>query len=169
MPLGLGPRFLVEAAFLVAVAVAAAVLDLSTPAIVAVMGAAWLLVAALEWGLSRRAAARERAAVSLPMAEPARAPFVPPVPEPKVEPEPLHEPIPPEPVVARAAVEPEETPLEPDPPPLPEPIAPAAEERVELVAVPDLDPESEPDDEKRREGEDRHSLRGEHERFDRAR
>lgn len=144
MPLGLGPRFVVEAAFLVAVAVAAAMLSLSTPAIVAVMGGAWLLVAAIEWGLSRRAAARERAA-TLPAA-PARAPATEaPAPEPLVEPEPLREPIPPEPVAVAAAVERAEPPPEAAPPPLPEPVPPAFEERVELVVVPEPEPEPEPE------------------------
>jgi hypothetical protein len=142
MPLGLGPRFIVEAAFLVAVAVAAAVVSLTTPAIVAVMGGAWLLVAGLEWGLSRRAAARERTATRL--TTPARAPSPqPPIPEPTVEPEPLPEPIPPEPVAVHASAEPKPEPPEPAPPPLPEPVPPTVEERVELVAVPDPEPEPE--------------------------
>ena len=147
MPLGLGPRFIVEAAFLVAVAVAAAVLSLSTPAILAVMGGAWLLVAAIEWGLSRRAAARERAAPSPPT--PASAPAAQAaVREPLLEPEPLPEPIPPEPVATSAVVEPDAGAPEPAAPALPEPVSPAVEERVELVAVPEPEPEPEPERER---------------------
>jgi hypothetical protein len=147
MPLGLGPRFVVEAAFLIAVAVVAAMRELTTPAIVGVMGGAWLLVAAIEWGVSRRAAARpaHKEAVAPPpvpvMPHEARAP----VSEPEPEPEPLSEPIAPEPVTVSAvspAEEPE--PAEPTPPPLPEPVPPVAAERVELAAVPEPEPEPEP-------------------------
>ena len=130
MSLRLGPRFLVEAAFLVAVAVAAALLDLSTPAIVGVMAAAWLAVAVFEWALSRRGDAREREPVVLPPDVAA---------EPALDAEPLPEPIPPEPVsgVADAAAA-DATTAEGAPPPLREPISPG--ERPELVAVPDAPP-----------------------------
>jgi len=46
---GPGLRFLLEAAFLIVLAVAAGLAELSTTTIVLVMGAAWLLVAAIEW------------------------------------------------------------------------------------------------------------------------
>jgi hypothetical protein len=46
---GPGVRFAVEAAFLIAVAVAAGLAELSATTIVLVMGAAWLLVATIEW------------------------------------------------------------------------------------------------------------------------
>jgi outer membrane biosynthesis protein TonB len=151
MPLGLGPRFVVEAAFLIAVAVAAGMLSLATPAIVAVMAAAWLLVAAVEWGVSRRATRageRERAATRFGAAD---RPDVR-LPEPQLEPEPLPEPVPPAPVEetwqARPSVAPPDGPA-----PLPEPVSPGeepllkpepAEERPELVAVPEPEPEPEP-------------------------
>jgi hypothetical protein len=46
---GPGLRFVLEAAFLIALAVAAGLAELSATTIVLVMGAAWLLVAAIEW------------------------------------------------------------------------------------------------------------------------
>jgi hypothetical protein len=157
MPLGLGPRFVVEAAFLIAVAVAAGMLSLATPAIVAVMAGAWLLVAAVEWGVSRRGAARARArevaAAHVDVAEPSRVRVREPLPQP--EPEPLAEPVPPEQVEETAEAHPPVAP--PDvPAPLPEPVSPGeeepstpepAQERPELVAVPDPEPEPEPEPE----------------------
>jgi hypothetical protein len=53
VPVGLGPRFLIEAAFLVAVAVAAGFARLGTVTIIVVMAGAWLLMAAVEWVISR--------------------------------------------------------------------------------------------------------------------
>jgi hypothetical protein len=47
------PRLVLEVAFLVLVAVLAVLAELDTAAIVAVMGAAWLLVAFAEWAASR--------------------------------------------------------------------------------------------------------------------
>jgi len=149
MPLGLGPRFVVEAAFLIAVAVAAAMLDLTTPAIVAVMAGAWSLVAAVEWLLSRRAGVREAATVAPAEREPAPPPA--PEPEPVVAPEALPEPVEPEPVAVTAAARPEEEPTDETPPALPEPVPPAAEERVELTVVPEPEPEPEPEPVRRRE------------------
>jgi hypothetical protein len=144
MPLGLGPRFVVEAAFLIAVAIVAAMASLTTPAIIAVMAGAWLLVAAVEWGLSRRSAAPERAAHRAEAAPPPITEHSAPMParEPEPEPEPLPEPVPPEPVGVAAAVEDEL--FDGDAPPLAEPVPPQAEERVELVAVPAPEPEPEP-------------------------
>ena len=46
---GPGLRFALEAAFLILLAVAAGLAELSSRTIVIVMGAAWLLVAAIEW------------------------------------------------------------------------------------------------------------------------
>jgi hypothetical protein len=46
---GPGLRFVLEAAFLIVLAVAAGLAELSATTIVLVMGAAWLLVAAIEW------------------------------------------------------------------------------------------------------------------------
>ena len=54
MPSRLGPRFAIEALFLVAVAVAVGVADLSAEGIVVVMAGAWLLTAAVEWAASTR-------------------------------------------------------------------------------------------------------------------
>jgi len=45
---GLGPRFALEAGFLIALAVAAGIADLSAAAIVVVMAVAWLLVCLFE-------------------------------------------------------------------------------------------------------------------------
>jgi hypothetical protein len=53
MPVGTGPRFVIEAGFIVAVAVIAAVSKLSTVGIVLTIFAAWALVAAVEWTASR--------------------------------------------------------------------------------------------------------------------
>ena len=46
---GPGLRFVLEAGFLIALAVAAGFAELSPTTIVLVMGAAWLLVAVIEW------------------------------------------------------------------------------------------------------------------------
>jgi hypothetical protein len=46
---GPGLRFVLEAGFLIALAVVAGLADLSPTTIVLVMGAAWLLVAVIEW------------------------------------------------------------------------------------------------------------------------
>jgi hypothetical protein len=156
MPLGLGPRFVVEAAFLIAVAAAAGMLSLATPAIVAVMAGAWLLVAAVEWGLSRRGAARaRRREVAAPAAEPSHVRVREALrrPEPGLEPEPFPEPVPPEPVEEVAEAHPPVA--RPDvPAPLPEPVSPAdelllrpepAEERPSLVVLPEPEPEPEPE------------------------
>lgn len=147
MPLGLGPRFVVEAAFLIAVAVVAAVLSLTTPAIVAVMAGAWLAVAVFEWGLSRRAAAREPEAGAVPTASPAvetERLVEAATPEPVLDAEPLPEPIGPEPVAATADREAAEALSEGESPPLREPVPPArerVEEPARLVAVPEPEPE----------------------------
>src|SRR5262249_13166262 len=101
---GLGPRFLIEAGFLIAVAVAAGLARLDAIWIIVVMAGAWLLMAAVEWGISRLrrpaaapvAASPEPSAVEvLPVAPepepaPAEAPVAErsePVPEPAPEPE----------------------------------------------------------------------------------
>src|SRR6478672_7402595 len=113
MPGGLGPRFLIEAGFLIAVAVAAGLARLDAIWIIVVMAGAWLLMAAIEWGVSRLRRPRPAAATaavpteapavperSEPVPEPAAEPEVTPgpSPEPDVEPEPEPEPAPPEPV-----------------------------------------------------------------------
>lgn len=53
MPGRLGPRFALEAVFLIALAVAMGLADLSSTAIIVVMAVAWLLVALVEWLASR--------------------------------------------------------------------------------------------------------------------
>lgn len=166
MPGKFGPRFALEALFLVAAAFAAWLLDLSIAAIVAVMFCAWLLVAWLEWQAAR---GRSPSVASLlgrrriqPEAEPAAeqpsARRPPPRRRPAAslatgtaeEPPPHVRVIPQEPdpaaqpVLERAAAVPD-VPVEP-PPPAPEPVPPAAEvetsvppEDVQPVGVPVAD------------------------------
>ena len=64
MPGRFGPRFALEAVFLIALAVAMGLADLTATAIIVVMATAWLLVAVVEWLASRdaeQAWARDRA------------------------------------------------------------------------------------------------------------
>jgi hypothetical protein len=70
------PRLLLEAAFLVAVAVAAALAELDALVIIAVMAGAWLLVALAEWVGSRADRRREELLYAPP----------PPAPEPVADP-----------------------------------------------------------------------------------
>lgn len=82
---GPGLRFALEAAFLIALAVAAGLAELSPTTIVLVMGVAWLLVAVIEWLAWREGPRVTRIvredAVPPPVAEP-----VPVADEPAVEP-----------------------------------------------------------------------------------
>ena len=80
------PRVLLEVLFLAGGATAAALAELDAPVIAAVMAAAWVLVALIEWAASR--AERRREAYPLPAPVPLSAPeplpadpswFVPPV------------------------------------------------------------------------------------------
>jgi hypothetical protein len=119
-----GPRFLIEAGFIIAVAVVAGIERLGTWSIIGVVGAAWILVAAVEIGIWVRHAARRpaRALGEHPPAPPAPPPL-PPIavrPAPRVEPRP-EPPIEPklEPVVAPVA-EPPRIVAVPAPPPEPE-------------------------------------------------
>src|SRR5439155_1339328 len=57
MPGRLGPRFALEAAFLILLAVGAGLADLSPTAIVLVMVAAWVIVAVIEFTAERLGAA----------------------------------------------------------------------------------------------------------------
>lgn len=109
----LGPRFLIEAGFIVAVAVVAGVADLSTWAIIGVVAAAWILVALVELFMWSRHAVRR---------PPARTPE--PAPQPK-----------PEPVVIRQ--EPVRTPEPPMIAAAPPPPEPQPEPEPELEAEPD--------------------------------
>ena len=103
----LGPRFLIEAGFIVAVAVVAGVADLSTWAIVGVVAAAWIIVALVEMGVWARHASRR----------PARTRASEPQPEPVVaQPQPVKAPEPPK---LAAAPPPREPELEPEPEPEP--------------------------------------------------
>jgi type IV secretory pathway VirB10-like protein len=118
-----GPRFLIEAGFIIAVAVTAGLARLSTWWIIAAVGGAWAIVAVIEIGIWARHAAVTRPRHASREREPA-----PPQPPPKVavRPEPRVEPRP-------------EPRLEPKPPPLPEP--------PRVVAVPPPPPEPEPEPE----------------------
>src|SRR5919204_1390667 len=137
MPRQLGPRFALEAAFLILVAVGAGLLDLRPLLIVLVMGVAWLLVALMEYAASREApqyAARPGPYGPLPLEEPA------PVHEAIVEDRPSPTLLEPEPVAARppsdeamteiapaAPADVGEAAAEPEPEAAAEPEQPAAE------------------------------------------
>lgn len=109
-------RFLLEATFLVLVAVGAGLAGLQAVWIGVVMFGAWLLVALVERGGSRRG----RASAAPPEAERELEPEPQPEPDPEPAPEPTPEPEPePERRPELAAVPP--PPPEPDPEPEPEP------------------------------------------------
>jgi hypothetical protein len=170
---GFGPRFVVEAIFLVAVATIAGLAQFPTEAIVLVMALAWLLVAGVEWALARPGAlaALRRRAESTGLAErvdagAAEAQHVRVLPR---DPEPTAQPV----IERRTEPLPEP---ELEAPPAPEPISPAAEvstseptpavevpeveavtelpepegeaEAVEDVAEPEAEPEPEPEPER---------------------
>jgi hypothetical protein len=78
VPGRLGPRFALEAAFLILLAVGAAVADLSAQWIVVVMGAGWVLVGLFEFAADRLTT----------MFPPLHRYAAPPRPEPEREPEP---------------------------------------------------------------------------------
>jgi hypothetical protein len=71
---GPGLRFLLEAAFLIALAVAAGLAELSATTIVLVMAAAWLLVAAIEWLAWRESPVFTRRVVEEPAPPPPAEP-----------------------------------------------------------------------------------------------
>jgi len=143
VPVGLGPRFLIEAGFIVAVAIVAGVERFSTVTIVLVVGAAWLLVACVEFmtAVARKRTGRQAApAPTRPVSVPATPPVAlqpepEPAPAPDVEPGPAPEPQP-EPERPPVAEPPEPVPSQPRvvavPPPPPEP-------------QPELEPEPEPE------------------------
>jgi hypothetical protein len=140
----LGPRFGLEAAFLIGVAVVAAIVELDWTGIIAVMFVAWLLVAAVEV-----AASRTRVAAARAPAPPIDAPAPSDVAEPAghvrvLEPAPAVPEAPPvEEVETPEAVAPA---IEPEPEPEPEPEAEgaAAEAEPEAESEPELEPEPEP-------------------------
>jgi outer membrane biosynthesis protein TonB len=148
---GLGPRFLIEAGLIVAVAVAAGFARLGTGTIIVVMAAAWLVMAAVELAISRtrpRPAAEPLSAPAEPLEQRREPPAVRTVaPSPAVAEREAPEPAPaPEPdVTPGPALEPEQEP-EPEAPPEPEPAEqPPDQPRVAVVAaVPDPEPEPEP-------------------------
>jgi len=110
----LGPRFLVEAGFIVAVAVAAGIGQVGTWSIIGFVAGAWILVALVELGLWARHAQQRpqpQREQELPPPSPAPEPLV-------VRPEPVRAPEPPK--IAAAPPPPEPEP-EPEPEPAPEP------------------------------------------------
>jgi hypothetical protein len=124
-----GSRFIVEAGFIIAVAVIAGIEDLSTWWIIAVVAGAWLIVAAVEIAVwARNAAARQPQTVD----EPA-----------DLDPAPTLECAsrPPVVVLPQSSVETREA--EPSSEPEPEQIR--EPERPRIVAVPALPPEPEPE------------------------
>jgi hypothetical protein len=168
MPGRLGPRFAIEALFLIALAVGVAYADLASKWIFVVMAGGWLIVALLELSADRIWAAAPPwrrpyyVPASPPRAEPVATPSPPPAepeaaekprppeapkPEPEAEPEPVAEEEP----IADPEAEPEPEP-EPDLEPEPEPAAPLVAEAVTIItsrvapaepAHPEHEPEAE--------------------------
>jgi pilus assembly protein FimV len=127
----MGPRFAIEALFLIALAVGVAYADLATKWIFVVMAGGWLVVALLELTADRIWAA----------APPWRRPYYVPASPPRAEP--VAATPPPAAVEPEAEAEPEPA-AEPEPEPEPEPeLEPAAEEEVEQPE-PEPEPELEP-------------------------
>jgi hypothetical protein len=145
MPGRLGPRFAIEALFLIALAVGVAYADLASKWIVAVMAGGWLVVALLELTADRIWAA----------APPWRRPYYVPAPPPRAQhvveaaPAPAH--VEPEPAAVPAPVAASQPEPEPQPEPEAEPELPAEPEaatmiaaRAEPVAEAEQEPVSEP-------------------------
>jgi len=152
MPGRLGPRFAIEALFLIALAVGVAYADLASKWIVLVMAGGWLVVASLELAADRIWAAAPPwrrpyyVPASPPRAEPVGAAPPPAAveaePEAEAEPKPEPQPEPqPEPAVAEKEPEPE-----PEPEPEEEAVTIIAS-RVESAAVPLPEPEPAPEPE----------------------
>ena len=80
---GPGLRFALEALFLIALAVAAGLAELRPTTIVLVMGAAWLLVAMIEWLAWRDTPRVARVVREEQVPGPAAVPPAPPAPEPE--------------------------------------------------------------------------------------
>ena len=132
-----GSRFIVEAGFIIAVAVIAGIERLSTWWIIAVVAGAWLIVAAVEIAVwARNVVAQQPQAVD----EPA-----------DVEPAPTPEHVSRPPVVVRPQPSVETREAEPEP----EPEQTREPERPRIVAVPALPPEPEPEPEVEPEEPDR--------------
>jgi hypothetical protein len=130
-----GSRFLVEAGFIIAVAVIAGIERLSTWWIIAVVAGAWLIVAAVEIAVwARKAVVRQPQAVDEPAdLEPAPTPAYASRPPVVVRPQPS--------VESREAEPGSEAEREPEPEPTREPEPPR------IVAVPALPAEPEPEPE----------------------
>jgi outer membrane biosynthesis protein TonB len=115
-----GPRFLIQAVFIIAVAVVAGIANVGTWSIIGLVAAAWILVALVEMGLWARQAKKRRPAAAR---------------EPEPEPEPIvvrRDPVPvrtPEPPLIAAAPPPPEPQPEPEAEPEPEPEAEPEPER----------------------------------------
>jgi hypothetical protein len=148
MPGRLGPRFAIEALFLIALAVGAAYADLERKWIALVMAVGWLVVALLELAADRIWAAAppwrrpNYMAAPSPSAEARVGAPAPPAAPPQPKPEPVAEAEPapePEPL---PKLEPEPLP-KPEPEPLPEPEPePRPEPEPEPVPVPEPEPEA---------------------------
>ncbi len=135
-----GSRFIVEAGFIIAVAVIAGIERLSTWWIIAVVAGAWLIVAAVEIAVwARNVVAQQPQAVDEPAdLEPA--------------PTPEHASLSPVVVRPRSSVETREA--EPSSEPEPEPEQTREPERPRIAAVPALPPEPEPEPEPEAEPEE---------------
>jgi len=135
MPAELGPRFVLEAGFLILLAVVAGIAELSAALIVLVMAVGWLLVALIEyfaWRQSPAFATVERYAVAevVPAAPVAQEMVEDPPPPPPPKPTPA----PPEPDVAPPDTAPPATPEPATPEPdTPEPDTPPPAEEETMV------------------------------------
>jgi len=109
----LGPRFLIEAGFIVAVAVVAGLADLSTWSIIGVVAGAWILVALVELAVWARHAPHRSRGLAPAGPDPSRPP-----PVVQVQPEPVRA-APEQPKLAAAPAPPREP--EPEAEPEPEP------------------------------------------------
>jgi len=119
-----GPRFLIEAGFIIAVAVVAGIEHVGTWSIIGLVSAAWILVALLEMGLwARHAKTRPPAHERLEPAPQA----------PDARPEPVPVPVP-EPPLITAVLSPPEPEADPEPEPEPQP-EPEAEPTVAYLPV----------------------------------
>jgi len=138
---GFGPRFVVEAIFLVAVALVAGLAALPWTAILLIMLLAWGFVAVVEWAISRAASAQAEPAEGAPAVVREPEPVVPHVRVIPTEPEPTAQPV----LEAPPAPEPQLPEPEPEPKPEPEPVPEPEPERAPLVAVRQPEPEPVPE------------------------
>src|ERR671937_48492 len=124
MPARLGPRFAIEALFLIALAVGAGLADLATRWIVVIMAAGWVIVSLLE-------VTAERLWATVPAWRRPGYPAATPAPPPAVEPEPAPE---------------SEAGLEPEPAIAPErePVIEPEPETAIVSALPAEEPQPEP-------------------------